>query len=100
MTTLMIFRSAIIAIRYATTHTIILDGMNDAEMSMQAYNERLLSIAWITMSPHTALQEVEMGMVRVGANDKFFKFKTLTPLYPTMVGKLTDPDHWENEIWS
>ena len=39
-------------------------------------------------------------MVRVGANDKFFKFKTLTPLYPTMVGKLTDPDYWESEIWS
>ena len=41
-----------------------------------------------------------MGMVRVGANEKFFKFKTLTPLYPTMVGKLTDPDYWESEIWS
>ena len=52
------------------------------------------------MSPHIALQEIEMGMIRVGANDKFFKFKILTPLYPTMIGKLTDPEHWENEIWS
>ena len=41
-----------------------------------------------------------MGMIRVGANDKFFKFKILTPLYPTMIGKLTDPEYWENEIWS
>ena len=69
--------------------------MNDGEMTMQAYNERLLSIAWIRMSPHIALQEIEMGMVRVGANEKFFKFRTLTPLYPSMVGKLTDPDYWE-----
>ena len=52
------------------------------------------------MSPHIALQEIEMGMIRVGANDKFFKFKILTPLYPTMIGKLTDPEYWENEIWS
>ena len=74
--------------------------MHDGEMSMQAYNERLLSIAWIKMSPHIALQEIEMGMVRVGANEKFFKFRTLTPLYPSMVGKLTDPDYWESEIWS
>ena len=52
---LLFLRSSIIAIRYATTHSIILDGMQDGEMSMQAYRERLLSIAWITMSPHIAL---------------------------------------------
>ena len=55
MSILLFFRCSIISIRYATTHTIILDGMQDGEMSMQAYRERLLSIAWITMSPHIAL---------------------------------------------
>ena len=57
-------------------------------------------MAWITMAPDVALQEIEMGMVRVGANEKFFKFRTLSPLYPTMVGKLTDPNYRDYEIWS
>ena len=69
-------------------------------MSAQSYKERLLSLSWITMAPDTILNEIEMGMIRVGANDKFFKFKTLTPLYPTMFGKLTDPNYWDDEIWS
>ena len=100
MSSLMVLRCVIIAVRYATTHTIILDDMHNGQMSAQSYKERLLSLSWITMAPDTILNEIEMGMIRVGANDKFFKFKTLTPLYPTMFGKLTDPNYWDDEIWS
>ena len=96
----MLARVVVISVRYATTHQMILDDMNNGELGPQAYRERLLSQAWITMAPHVVLNEIEMGMVRVGANDKFFKFKTLTPLYPSMVGKLTDHEYWENELWS
>ena len=46
------------------------------------------------------MKEIEMAMVRVGAIDKFFKFKTLTPIYPTMFQKLTDHDYWTKFEWT
>ena len=38
-------------------------------MSEQAFNERLLASAWITMSPQTLAREIEMGMGFIGAQD-------------------------------
>lgn len=46
------------------------------------------------------MKEIEMAMVRVGAIDQFFKFKTLTPIYPTMAQKLTDPGYWKKFEWT
>ena len=69
-------------------------------MSKEAYRERLMRLSWITMPPEVALHEVDMGMIRVGTNQRFYKFKTLTPIYPTMFGKLTDENYWDNKYWS
>lgn len=44
--------------------------------------------------------EIEKAMVKVGATEKFFKFKTLTPIYPTMKDKLTDPEYWTKFQWT
>ena len=37
--------------------------------------------AWIQMSPDVCMNEIEMAMVKIGAQDKYFKFESLTPLY-------------------
>ena len=68
-------------------------------MDEQAYQERLLKDAWIQMSPKTIGREIDMGMALIGCQDQYFKFKTLTPLYPTMSGKLKDPDFYEDLVW-
>ena len=39
-------------------------------------------------------------MVRVGASEGYFKFKNLTPLYPTMADKLLDPKYWDDKEWT
>ena len=70
--------------------------MRNGTMDEQAFNERLLKSAWITMTPKTLLQEIGMGMDIIGCQDKYFRFKTLTPLYPTMTEKLTDPDCYDD----
>ena len=36
------------------------------------------------MPPDVMMLEIEKAMVKVGATEKFFNFKTLTPIYPTM----------------
>ena len=93
-------RCAVIAVRYATTHSLILAQMNYPNMSAEAYRERLMRLSWITMPPEVALHEVDMGMIRVGTLQRFYKFKTLTPIYPTMIGKLTDENYWDDKKWS
>ena len=97
---LAISRCAIISVRYATTHSLILEQMEYPTMSKEAYRERLMRLSWITMPPDVALHEVDMGMIRVGTNQRFYKFKTLTPIYPTMIGKLTDENYWDDKYWS
>ena len=97
---LAISRCAIISVRYATTHSLILEQMEYPTMSKEAYRERLMRLSWITMPPDVALHEVDMGMIRVGTNQRFYKFKTLTPIYPTMFGKLTDENYWDDKKWS
>ena len=87
------------AIRYGTTHAIVLDSMRRGQMDEQAYQERLLKDAWITMSPKTIGREIDMGMGLIGCQDEYFKFKTLTPLYPTMTGKMTDASFYEDLAW-
>ena len=100
MILLALSRCGVISVRYATTHKLILEQMNYPTMTREAYRERLMRLSWITMPPEVAMHEVDMGMIRVGTNSRFYKFKTLTPIYPTMVGKLTDPHYWEGREWS
>ena len=93
-------RCIIVGVRYGTTHTITLNSMRNGTMDEQAFNERLLKSAWITMTPDTLLQEIGMGMDIIGCQDKYFRFKTLTPLYPTMREKLTDPGCYDGKDWN
>ena len=51
------------------------------------------------MSPKTIGREIDMGMGLIGCQDEYFKFKTLTPLYPTMAGKMTDASFYEDVAW-
>ena len=51
------------------------------------------------MSPETTLKEIELGMVKIGCQEKYFKFKTLTPIYATQKSKITDPQYWEIAGW-
>ena len=97
---MIVTRCIIVGIRYGTTHTITLNSMRNGTMDEQAFNERLLKSAWITMTPDTLLQEIGMGMDIIGCQDKYFRFKTLTPLYPTMTEKLTDPDCYDGQDWN
>ena len=41
-----------------------------------------------------------MSMNKIGATDKFYKYKILTPIYPTMVERLTDPTYWDRFGWT
>lgn len=52
------------------------------------------------MPPEKALEEVELAMVKTGSSGQHFKFKTCTPIYPTMEKKLTDPDYWNKLGWT
>ena len=52
------------------------------------------------MSPKTLAREIEVGMVLIGSQETFFRFKTLTPIFPTMVEKLSNPDHYDDDNWN
>ena len=52
------------------------------------------------MSPDTLAREIKMGMVLIGSQDHFFKFKTLTPIFPTMREKLTNPSFYDKTNWT
>ena len=98
MILLALSRCGVISVRYATTHKLILEQMNYPTMTREAYRERLMRLSWITMPPEVAMHEVDMGMIRVGTNSRFFKFKTLSmvllvldaTLFPSaLLGKAT-----------
>ena len=46
------------------------------------------------MHPEVIMQEIEKGMVMAGVSRRFFKFKTLSPLYPTLIDELNAPNYW------
>ena len=79
-----ITRCFIIAIRYGTSAVGIYLGMSTGAQTTEQVQERLMARAWIVMPPDVMMLEIEKAMVKVGATEKFFKFKTLTPIYPTM----------------
>lgn len=93
-------RCLIIAIRYGTSAVGIYLGYSTTDQTPEQIRERLLSQAWIIMHPDVMMLEIEKAMVKVGATEKFFKFKTLTPIYPTMKDKLTDPEYWTKFQWT
>ena len=95
-----ITRCFIIAIRYGTSAVGIYLGMSTGAQTPEQVQERLMSRAWIVMPPEVMMLEIEKAMVKVGATEKFFKFKTLTPIYPTMKQKLVDPDYWAKFEWT
>ena len=39
-------------------------------------------------------------MVKIGAEDTYFQFKPLTPIFPTMEAKITDPNYWSKFEWT
>ena len=80
---LMVFsRSLIIAVRYATTNKGHMASTSAFDHSKDYLNNALIFRAWIRLPPNIVLDEIEKAMVRIGSTDKFFVFKTLTPLYP------------------
>ena len=52
------------------------------------------------MSPKTLAREIEVCMVLIGSQETFFRFKTLTPIFPTMVEKLSNPNHYDDGNWN
>ena len=52
------------------------------------------------MSPKTLAREIEVCMVLIGSQETFFRFKTLTPIFPTMVEKLSNPSHYDDGNWN
>ena len=75
-------RVTIIAIRYGTSSPSIIKSMSSGQMKPEAFQERLIALAWIKMTPKTINSELEKAMVRIGSTDRFFRFKTLTPIMP------------------
>ena len=72
----------------------------DEDVKMPDFLEKLMATAWVIMPPDVCLAEIEKTMAATGSTDRFYTFKTLTPLYPTMVDKLTDPDYWTKFEWT
>ena len=97
---LVITRISIIGIRYGTSASCTLASMSTDRLTYEAYYERLLRLAWIIMPPEVCMREIEVAMIRTGVSDKFFKFRSLTPIYPTSFEKLTDSNYWANHKWS
>ena len=46
------------------------------------------------------MREIEKTMAKIGSTNRFYKFKILAPIYPTMVEKLTDEDYWKKFEWT
>ena len=93
-------RSLIIAIRYGTTAVGAWQSNSEGNLDSGVFNERLIAKSWIVMHPDVVMKEVEKAMVQIGTSTRFFKFKTLTPIYPTMIDKLTDPHYWDKFKWT
>ena len=52
------------------------------------------------MPPKVCMREIETAMVKIGADERFFNFKTLTPTYSTCLEKVTDPEYWDKFEWT
>ena len=59
---------------------------------MKKFDDRLMAFSWIVMDSKLLMNEIERAMATLGINDKFFKFKILAPLYPSMAQKFTNPN--------
>ena len=69
-------------------------------MTKEMYDKSLLGSAWIILPPDTCMEEIEVAMVKIGAEDKFFTFKPISPIFSTMEAKLTEPEYWKNFEWT
>ena len=96
----MFARQVVIAIRYGSTSEGSWADLSEPEVDPNFFAERLLKKAWIIMPPEIAMREVELAMVKTGSTEKYFTFKPLTPIYPTMRDKLTDPEYWAKFKWT
>ena len=93
-------RVFIISIRHGTTDIGTFQSMSRRELKPEDFSERLIAQAWIWLPPEVALSEIEKAMVCQGSTDKFLRFKTLTPIYPTILEKLTDKNYWDKFGWT
>ena len=39
-------------------------------------------------------------MISNGISDRYFQFKTITPIFQPVYEKITDPDYWTNKEWN
>ena len=95
-----IVRVSIISIRHGTSSMGSWLSNSNGFIPQEIFNERIMASAWIVMSPEVCMREIEKTMAKIGSTDRFYKFKTLAPLYPTMVEKLTDEDYWTKFEWT
>jgi len=93
-------RTVVIAIRAGAASVTDWADLSERIVPTKELESRLLRWAWVTMPPEQALAEVELSMVKCGAQDHFFKFLTLTKVFPTMKKKITDPSYWEKFGWT
>ena len=82
---MVITRIIIISIRHGTSSVGNWLSNSQGLIGWSNYRERLISQSWVIMHPDVCMHEVEKEMVKIGATDKFYVFKPLTPIYPTMV---------------
>ena len=90
----------IISIRHGTSSMGSWLSNSNGHIPPEIFNERIMASAWIVMSPEVCMREIEKTMAKIGSTNRFYKFKTLAPIYPTMVEKLTDEDYWTKFEWT
>ena len=66
-------------------------------MSKKEIYDQLLTDTWVDLPPDRVLQEIEKTMISIGVTDKYFKFKTLSPIHPVILQRITEPDYWKLE---
>lgn len=93
-------RCLIVSIRHATSSVGQWISSKEQKLSQDQITERLISRAWIVMPPEVCAVEIEKSMVKIGASEKFFVWRPLTPIYPTMIQRLTDPEYWNKFGWT
>ena len=59
-----------------------------------------MAAAWLSLSPDTAMKEIEKSMVRLGVSKKYFTFKTLTPIHPHYQARLVDENFYLSKTWT
>ena len=84
MLILYITRIFTMAVRHGAESPLEQQELTDKIINAEVFNKRLLAQSWVRIPPKACMEEIQMAMRKVGAEDRYFNLRTLTPCSPIL----------------